>query len=327
MITLFPYSRPVSSSEDGAARLLSLLTQSLQANLIRAKSLNHEAVSTALDAAWESVKSDQPEASILEKGKEVCASIQQYFRGLTGSIDSVGIDLATSIRALATLLHRSAGTQTQLLAGLENVRERFEAGQTLDDIHLLRGHLDSCLSALRTEITTARKTQQENQDDLAQHLSKMNQHVSVLRSHVPPDPAVGPAVSILRLRRIQAIRERYGEVVAQRLMDHVIQILLVRWPAAHDISPFTEECLVVVDSQNLDLDFHRAALRRLAGERITFSTQHEGHEIVLPIAIDWTVIRVPKDGNLQSFVTSFLDGMRKKDTQVASLDKLLAFRP
>ena len=294
----------------------------MQKNVIRAKNLTNAALSADLDALLASLKLPRPQ--LLEAGEKASASIQQYFCSLSRCIDSVGLDLATSIRALATLLHRSSGSQGDFLGKMEHIRDQFQAGHTLDDIHALRSHLDACLVGLRNEISSARLAHNESQGDLMQHLSQLTRSVSTLRSTVPQVFSSGPAVSILRVRRVQAIRARYGDAIADRLVNHIIQILLVRWPAAYDISPFAEECLIVIDAHNLDLDFHRSVLRRIAGERIIFTAQHEGREVSLPVAIDWTVIRAPADGDIRDFISNFLDGMVKKDVQATSLDMVLA---
>ena len=161
---------------------------------------------------------------------------------------------------------------------------------------------------------------------MQKHISQLHRSVSTLKSRVPQKHTTGPALSILRIRRLKALKDCYGPAVAQRMLDFVIQILLVRWPAAYDITPYTDECLVVIDSQNLDLDFHRSALRKLSGEKTTFTTQHEGHELILPIALDWTVLRAPAEGDMDAFIRNFLNGMDEKDTQTAALDKLLQLR-
>lgn len=322
--TATPGNKATPGKGDLPIWTLSLVVQSLQKNAIRAKNLTNAALSADLDALLASLSGKLPEPQVREAGDKASNSIQQYFCSLSRCIDSVGLDLATSIRALATLLHRNSGSQGDFLEKMEHIRVQFQAGHTLDDIHALRSHLDSCLVGLRNEISSARQAHNECQGDLMQQLSQLTRSVSTLRATVPQVFSSGPAVSILRLRRVQAIRTRYGDAFADRFVNHVIQILLVRWPVAHDISPFTDECLIVIDAQNLDLDFHRAILRRLASERIIFTYQHEGREITIPVAIDWTVIRAPADGDIRDFISNFLEGMVKKDAQTASLDSALA---
>ena len=294
--------------------------------MIKARDLNHQELSAALDGLVDDLDQRKAEAVVLAASGKVCGSVQRYFQLLGQGIDAVGFDLATSIRALATLLHGNSGEQTQFLSQMEQIRDKFQAGHTLDDIHALRQHLDSCLTSLRSQLFEARKTQQQNQEAMLEHISQLHRSVSTLKSRVPQKHTTGPALSILRIRRLKAVKDRYGAAVAQRMLDFVIQILLVRWPAAYDITPYTDECLVVIDSQNLDLDFHRAALQKLAGEKNIFTTQHDGHELILPIALDWTVIRAPADGDMDAFIRNFLEGMAQKDTQTASLDKVLEMR-
>lgn len=324
MLSIFHASKSTPTNNDLPTRSLSLVVQSLQQNAIRAQSLTNAALAADLEALLSALRAKAHETQVLQAGEKASSSIQKYFRSLTLCIDSLGLDLATSIRALATLLHRSSGSQDDFLDKMEHIRGQFQAGHTLDDIHALRSHLDSCLASLRSELSSARKVRIESQADWIQQLSQMTRSVSTLRATVPQVFSSGPAVSILRVRKVQAIRARYGDVIADGLVNHVIQILLVRWPAAHDISPFADECLVVIDAQNLDLDFHRSILRRLAGERIIFASQHEGREITIPVAIDWTVIRAPADGDIRDFISNFLEGMVKKDVQATSLDTVLA---
>lgn len=324
MISLFQSSKSSSAGGELPLRALTLLVESLKQHALRAKTLNHAALFAAVDELLAVFSHKATEPQVLDAGKKSCSAVEQYFLALAKCIDSVGLDLATSIRALASLLHKSSGSQGDFLDKMEHIRDEFQVGHTIDDLVALRSHLDSCLRGLRNEISSARLAQKENQTDLMQHLSQLSRGVSTLRSTVPQVFSTGPAVSILRVRRIEAIRHRYGDHIAQRLVDHVIQILLVRWPVANDITPFTEECLAVVDSQNLDLDFHRNILRRLAGERIVLKINHEGRELTLPVAIDWTVIRGPADGDIRDFISNFLEGMIKQDAQVASLDQVLA---
>lgn len=325
MISLF---RTTTSAPNAGqtSRALTLLSQAIQLSMIKAKDLNHQELAAALDGLVDGVEKGQSETLVVEASGKVCGSVQHYFQLLSQGIDAIGFDLATSIRALATLLHGNSGDQEQFLGEMEKIRDKFQAGHTLDDIHSLRSHLDSCLTSLRSELFHARKAQQNNQESMLDHLSQLHRSVSTLRSKVPPKLTTGPALSILRIRRLNAVKDRYGAAVAQRMVDLVIQILLVRWPAAYAITPYTEECLVVLDSQNLDLDFHRSALRKLAGEKIVFTTHHDGREVILPVALDWTVIRAPADGDMEAFIQNFLEGMNQKDTQSASLDKVLELR-
>lgn len=325
MISIFQSARPVVNRQHGA-RALGLLSQALKLNLIRAKGLNYVELAASLDCLADVVEKSDDEAVVMDSSTHTCQSIQLYFERLGQSIDAVGFDLATSIRALATLLHTDSGNQEQFLGKMEEIRDSFQAGHTLDDIHVLRQHLDSCLTSLRSELFEARQSHQRSQAAMLDHMSQLHRGVSTLRAKVPPKLTTGPALSILRIRRLKAIRERYGNSVAQRMLDYVIQILLVRWPAAYDITPHGDECLVVLDSQNLDLDFHRAALRKLSGEKNVFNTHHEGHDIILPLALDWTVIRAPAEGDMDEFIHNFLDGMAKKDHQSASLDEALALK-
>ena len=318
MISLFR-SSPAHPSPDSGSRALSLLSQSLQLSMIKARDLNQHELMTALDALVDSVEKSKPEALVVEASGIVCSAVQQYFHLLGQGIDAVGFDLATSIRALATLVHGNSGEQQKFLAQLQKISDRFQCGRTLDDLHALRSHLDTCLTSLHSELFQARKAQQSNGQQIQDQLSQMNRSVAALSS----THTTGPALCILRIRRLQSVKHRYGAKVAHRMLDSVIQILVERWPAAYDISPHTDECLIVLDSHNLDLDFHRTALRKLAGEKHIFTTQHDEHELMLPIALDWTVIRAPADGDMDAFIHNFLEGMAHHDTQSASLDKLL----
>ncbi len=327
MISIFQSSRPAPApvSKDGT-RALGLLSQALKLNLIRAKGLNYVELAASLDALAYAVEKAEGEAAVLETSSQTCGAVQHYFEKLGQSIDAVGFDLATSIRALATLLHTDSGNQEEFLGKMEEIRDNFQAGHTLDDIHILRQHLDSCLTSLRSELFHARQNHQVSQSAMLDHMSQLHRGISTLRAKVPPKHTTGPALSILRIRRLKAVRDRYGNTVAQRMLDYVIQILLVRWPAAYDITPYGEECLVVIDSQNLDLDFHRDALRKLSGEKNVFHTHQEGHDIILPLSLDWTVIRAPAEGDMEEFIRNFLYGMAQKDNQAASLDQALGLQ-
>lgn len=335
MISIFKGLRsepgPTATAETEAppandTRALLLLSEALKLNLIRAKGLNHAELAARLDELEALMDQRHDEAQMLDASGKVCGEVQVYFQHLGQSIDAVGFDLATSIRALATILHGSNGNQETFLGKMEEIRDKFQAGHTLDDIHQLRHHLDSCLTSLRSELFQARKAQQENKAAMLEHISQLHRAVSTLRAKVPPKHTTGPALSILRIRRLAAIRDRYGAAAAHKLLDFVVQILLVRWPAAYDITPYGDECLVVLDSQNLDLDFHRNALRKLAAEKHVFAFHNDGQHVMLPLALDWTVIRAPADGDMDEFIRNFIEGMAHKDQQAATLDKALGLK-
>ncbi len=221
-----------------SARALNLVTEALRLNLIQARELNHKELAEDLVALAAAVETAREDAPVLEATGKVCTGVQSYFDHLGKSIDSVGFDLATSIRALATLLHGNAGTQDEFLTRMETIRDKVQSGHTLDDVHLLRQHLDSCLTSLRAELFEARRVQQEHQAAMNEHLSNLHRSVSALRSKVPPKRTTGPALCIVRVRRLKSIRDRYGDDIAQKMRDFVIQLLLVRWPAAYDITPY-----------------------------------------------------------------------------------------
>lgn len=322
MISIFKNMNSEAAPQ-GSARALFLLSEALKLNMIRANGLNHEELAASLDTLAEMSDRGEAEAPMVEAGGKACGEVQSYFLHLGQSIDSVGFDLAMSIRALATLLHGNSGNQEEFLGKMEQIRDKFQVGHTLDDIHQLRLHLDSCLTSLRSELCHARHAQVEHKAAMAEHLTQLNKCVSSLRSKVPPKHTTGPALLILRVRRLKTIRERYGEDVAKKILDYVTQILLVRWPAAYDITPYGDECLVILDSENLDLEFHRNALRKLTSERHVITTKLNGRETLLPLAMDLTVIRAPADGDMEEFIRNFLDGMTQKDNHTAVLDKTL----
>jgi GGDEF domain-containing protein len=322
MISIFQARRSGAVSKE-EAQALGNLTTAIRENLIKARGLNHKELAASLIALAEAVGKKEERETLQEVSGKACGDIEQYFLQLGKSIDTIGTDLATSIRALATLLHGASDTQEQFLDRMDGLRDKFQAGRTLNSIEQMRAHLDACLTALRSELFHARAAHNEHKAATLEQMSHLHRSVSSLRTAVPQKHAAGPALSILRVRRLKAIRDRYGDAVAQKLVDHVVQILLVRWPAAYDITPYGDECLVVVDSTNLDLDFHRSALRKLTGEKHTFTFTHEGKEVALPLALDWTVIRAPADGDMEEFIQNFLEGMAQKDTQIAQLDQAL----
>lgn len=322
MISIFSGAKTNAGNAGNGNKALGNLCEVIQENLIRARGLNHEELAADLIALAKAVEA-APASAAMEK---VRMGVSAYFGGLSQSIDSLGTDLAISIRALATLLHDNADDQDVFLGRMEKLRDNFQGGQSLNDVASLRRHLDTCLEGLKSELLDARQAQQRRQGPLNEHMSKLHRSISALRSKVPPKHSSGPALCIVRIRRLKAIRDRYGDEVASRMLDYVIQLLLVRWPAAYDITPYDEECLVVVDSENLDLDFHRSALRRLSGEKNSFLAQVEGREMPLPLAFDWTVIRAPADGDMDLFIRNFLSGMSQQDAQMAALDQVLGVR-
>jgi GGDEF domain-containing protein len=324
MISIFSGSR--GGSNKAGQKALRQLCEVLDGNLIRARGLNHAELAADLRALAEAVENAKEEPEVEAVSQRVEAGISTYFLELGRGIDSLGMELSTSIRALATLVHDNAGDQDAFLTRMESIRDKFQGVQALNDLPSLRRHLDTCLSSLRTELLEARKANEKRRGPLNEHLSKLHRSISALRSKIPPKHTDGPALSIIRVRRLKAVRDRYGKDVAQRMLDHLVQLLLVRWPAAYDITPYGEECLVVIDSENLDLDFHRAALRKLTLDTNKFVTQYEGRELALPIALDWTVLRAPADGDVDEFIRNFLDGMAQQDANTAALDKTLGLR-
>lgn len=312
--------RPVHG---GSARALVQLSSALKDHIIRSRELNHAEVIARLDEMVQLAERTKEEAPMLEATARACGSVEQYFDQLGKSIESVGVDLSTSIRALAMVIHGCSEQQEKFLTKMDGVRDKLQAGHSLDDIHKMRQHLDSCLTSLKTELLQARMAHLDQKSAILERVTMLHRCVSSLRANVPQKMDQGPALSILRVRRIGAVKDRYGAEVASKLMDFVVQILLVRWPAAYDITPYGEECLVVVDSQNLELDFHREVLRKLTSEKLQFTMFVDEREVSLPLALDWTVIRAPNEGDMDEFIRGFLDGMAQKDRQAASLDRAL----
>lgn len=327
MISIFHAARGSSPAVTRNGVLsLRRVAEALQRNLIQARGLNHKELAADLIALAAAVENSREEAPVLAATSRVCEGVECYFQGLSKSVDGVVFDLALSIRALATLLHSNADSQEAFLTRMEKIRDKVQSGHSLDDMQSLRAHLDHCLTSLRAELFEARRSQAEQRTAMSEHMATIHRSISALRSKVPPKRTNGPALCIVRVRRLKVICDRYGEEIAQKMRDFVIQLLLVRWPSAYDITPYGDECLVVIDSENLDLDFHRSALRKLSGERNSLVTRYEGRELSLPLAVDWTVVRAPAEGDLDEFIRNFLDGMAQKDSQSTSLDHALGLR-
>jgi hypothetical protein len=327
MISIFHTARSLGPAvSKSTSRTIQRVTEALRLNLIQARGLNHKELAADLLSLAAAVENPREEAPVAEATGKVCEGVERYFDHLSKSIDSLGFDLALSIRSLATLLHSNSGSQEEFLTRMENIRDQVQSGHSLDEVQSLRQHLENCLTSLRAELFEARRLQSQQQTSMNEHLANLHRSISALRSKVPPKRKSGPALCIVRVRRLKVILDRYGEEIAQKMRDFVIQLLLVRWPAAYDITPYGEECLVVIDSENLDLDCHRGALRKLSGEKNSFTTKFQGRDLLLPLAIDWTVVRAPAEGDLDEFIRNFLDGMAQKDSQSASLDQALGLR-
>lgn len=287
-------------------RLLAAILQAMDKGLIRSQAVTGEMLSHDLNAAITAIQNQTSERELVPLVGEASRSIEDYFKSLSTNLDALGTDLQMSLRALAQVSQTVIGSQTEVLKRIARIEYEFRNARSLDDIHKIREHMDSCLQHLQQEIAGGIAAVKENNASLEAAIERAD----ALASQVAPLPdgstTKGISITLIRVRRLAQFRERYGMNVTQQIRDYMTQLVMTRWPNEVDCRFYPPECLAVVDPKNSDLDYARHIMRRVAGERIVYLAKVQDREVLLQLTLDWTVRKIQDEAELADVIPAFL---------------------
>lgn len=292
-------------------RVLRLLAHALELNLLSGRGLPTQSVNSSLATLCSSLEQGLPEPAVLLQAGDASTSLQQYFLHLTRSLDTLATDLSHGIHALEEAIAAFDGDQSHHLSHLEAATQRLSQTHSLDDLQLLHKQFADSLAAFR-------------QSQSRQH-GVIRRAVDSLRATSQQVPGAPPKLvfAVFHLRRLDLIRERLGDAVAQELVDYFVQVLSARWTTLEDPSPFSTDSLLAFDSKDLSLERHRHLIRRLSGERLVYTATHQDREYLLPIAFDWLVNYAESKPHAQSLAAAFLAQQSHKEREILHLDQIL----
>jgi hypothetical protein len=212
------------------------------------------------------------------------------------------------------------GAQTEFMRKVQRMEFEFRDARSLDDIHQLRERLDAFLHHLQEEVSSSTTLQKEQQERLAQASAEAEQLAAQVTPSASSDPNAGPAVTLIRIRRLSQFRERYGLNVSQQIRDYIVQLLMARWPSELDCRFYPPECFAIVDAKTPDIELHKHLMRRIAAERIVYNAKVQEREVLLQITLDWTVTRIADEAQLADVIPAFLKHHTQIERRPASLD-------
>ncbi|MDX2267734.1 MAG: hypothetical protein NW208_06480 [Bryobacter sp.] len=310
MLRLFETHAQVQDDEL-ALRALRLLVQALELNLLTGRGLHAENLKANLNQLLGSLEQKQEAAVVVENAAEACAGVQHYFRHLGASIESLASELTVGIRVLEEALEDLSGEQASGMASgvasgmerLDQVQQRLANQRGLDDVHLLRKHLEECVRQLREELQAQRHLQERR-------VAALGRAMGALRGSAEKLPVGQAAIAfaVLRLKSMERIEARFGSGVADAMVELLRETLRAKWPGAVEQAAPAPHALLLVDRQDLDLEKHRQMLRRIAAERLTYSATIDDNEHLLPLHLDWLVAHAHSPEQMQKLVENFLAG-------------------
>ncbi|GAB4361976.1 MAG: hypothetical protein OHK0021_06020 [Bryobacter sp.] len=308
MLRLFETPAQVKDDEL-AFRALRLLVQALELNLLTGRGLYAENLKTNLHRLLGSLEQQQEASVVVGNAAEACAGVQHYFRHLGASIESLASELTVGIRVLEEALEDLSGEQASGVASgmerLDQVQQRLANQRGLDDVHMLRKHLEECVRQLREELQAQRQSQERRVAALGQAMGALRGSADKL-----PLSQATFAFAVLRLKSMERIEARFGSRVADAMVELLRETMRAKWSGAAEQAAPAPHALLLVDRQDLDLEKHRQLLRRIATERHTYSATIDDNEHLLPLHLDWLVAQAGSREQMQQLVENFLTGKR-----------------
>lgn len=296
----------IPSGSSVGFRLLAAILQVLDKSIIRSSAVTGEVLSHDLNSALAVIQKQGSEREIVPMVGDASRSIEEYFKSLSTNLDALGTDLQLSLRALAQVSQTVIGTQTDFLRRIEKIEYEFRNVRSLDDIHKIREHMDSCLQHLQQEIAGGIANVKEQKISIEAALDRTENLASQVAPLADANQQKGIALTLIRVRRLAQFRERYGLSVTQQIRDYMTQLIMTRWPTEVDCRFYPPECLAVIDLKNSDLDFARHIMRKVSAERIVYHAKVQDREVLLQLTLDWTVRRMLDEAELADAIPAFL---------------------
>jgi hypothetical protein len=287
-------------------RVLRLLSQAIELNLLSGRGLNADVLKSDLARLLFSLEREHPAATTLENTTQACSSLQHYFRHLAASIESLASELSAGIHTLHETLAELSGEHSRGLERLEAVQRHMASQRGFDDVHALQKHFEDCLHALREEIRDQKAASSRQNLAVSEALSSLRQSAGRV-----PTTRPNLVFALLHLRRLDLVRERFGPALAAAMLDHLKQIVQARWPKAEEVSVVRYDSLLLLETQDLDLERHRHLLRRLATERLVYTATHNEasgeREHLLPLSFDWIAAHADSRDHALQLSQNFLN--------------------
>ena len=305
--TPLPAAAPVAKPKLGASglplRALAQLIQALETNAIRGASVSPELMIHDLDLLLASLDASRPEAEVLQCTSESVQSVAAYFSSIGASLSAIGLDMEAGIKAISGIASSLGNPQTAYSQQLDQIETRFRAARGLDDLAALRDQMQSCIAALQQE--TARVIA-EQAAQKALITAQLEQLEKVAKRTQDVGDATGPVAAILRFKRLQVLADRYGPSIAKQIRDYVEQILRSRWAGEPKVRTYPPDCIVLIDTADEDVSVFKYMLRKLSAERLVFNAKVDDREVMVRVGLDWTVVRLRSEDELEEIVPTFL---------------------
>ncbi|MDX2267735.1 MAG: hypothetical protein NW208_06485 [Bryobacter sp.] len=237
----------------------------------------------------------------------VCLNIRLYFQKLSLVIDTLASDLELAVRSLDAIVLEISGDQDTRFERMEQHCEKLSTSlgekAGIDDLQRLRGKFEVCVKELRVELKAQREAQNRHKEALGTAVGALRQ-----ASQIAPMAFPEKVFAVLRLQSLNRVEARLGAKAAQSMLEELRQILKKKWPTAVEEAAPSSHAILLVDKQDLDLEKHRQAIRRLVAAKLTLTISLGDRDHLLPLHLDWLVAHAHSPEQMQKLVENFLAG-------------------
>lgn len=313
MISLGRFLRVHACDEDASyVRALSLLLQGIELHTLEHNQEDYECFQAELSGVQRGLfpKISIPWTFVLV-GRAIKA-LEEYSRRTAGRLRAQFTELQSITSALSNAITTMVSASEASLGRLRAIQAQLLAAERMDDLRLVKKHLNDCLNDMAVEVAEHRNHSECGRARLAQEAQDFENSIDCAQRRVASDPVTGlppraeaeaalskvadsgvAAVAVvLTLKRLKQVNSRCGHGVGDSLLAKLSAY--VRSGASLEEGPYrwSGPALMAIITRNVSFDRIRHEIGRLVADMPEYEIAVGGQMATILASVGWAVFPV-----------------------------------
>lgn len=327
-----------SELSDALLQLSQMLLRALRLHAVRGEASDlHRFQASMLQLEQRVGPSPDPKEVLVVAG-EAAKAFEDYSYQTTRYIQVQSTELTNMISMLTSTIATISASSETAISQLAKVEKRIEHVGNANDLALVRSELADCLALVRQEALRQREETrgtihalQRGVSDVQQKMREVGAGAQGDPQPLLRDPATGlPGradaedfllqvrrkpnhfVAILPVDRFSLIHSRFGSEAGDNVARFLAQHISGHVQPSDKLFRWSANAFVLVVERAATPDTVRADLSRFASNKLEFTLEHHGREILLPISSSWVMLSAAEGGSREALAAK-IDSFLKND--------------
>jgi GGDEF domain-containing protein len=324
LVSIKKFLRPGKPRPEDYIRFLQLLLQGISLHAVEADEKDLFRFRHEISEISERL-SDQSSAD------DILVAVGTVIRAMSENSRTTARHTHAYLRELQTMLAMMTETIAFLSASsktgveqLHNVEKNLQKASSIDDIRVLRGKLDDCLTMVRNERNRIREESQTRITALREGVERTASHVRLADITQVTDPATGLpgrgaaeemiaakisvgkdfVIALFLVDRLSHVNARLGRKVGDEILLEVAQHI-GQQPVAGSLFRWSGPAFILISDIHPSLSAVQRQMKRIASMRIEKTVETEGRSILLLVTCSFMIQEISARDSLEALGRNF----------------------